>query len=93
MPELSKVFQCPYAGPNDGATFLVRMRMHEIVKYVSKHKNSFRYSFQGNHKQKYVLALEKLFAEKPLLKKLVMQTYFGGSNYAALITRLTEHGA
>ena len=93
MAEQSKVFQCPYEGPNDGATFLVRIRMGEIIKYVSSYKNDLRYSFTGARKKRYALILEKMFAEKPLLKKLVMQTHFGGSNYAALITRLTEHGA
>lgn len=84
---------CPFRGPGDAATFLARLHIPRLKKFIAanKHKLIFkRFTAVGS----YEALIEAFFNNKPGARKLFEQTAFAhNGDYRKLATYLMTHGA
>lgn len=87
-----KLFENPITTNGHASTFVVRLHMSRIKKFIATNKH--RYCMVYDQKLKYMYLLTEYFHLHPGVKKLIDKSVFGhGGNYSSLINRLISHGA
>jgi len=87
-------FDPGFRSAGDAASFMLRLSLPQISKYVTAHKNHSKYDKARTPLERYKMVLEFYFSRHPVTKKIADQSILGkNGDYTALAARLIQHGA